>query len=97
MSKDAVPRFDGTNYNQFRRLATMWASITQVREESRAITLIMNMKGKPLDLALTVDESLLKTKEENKEANLHVGVELLIAKLDEVYYSIIRKRNLLQS
>ena len=64
----------------------MWASITQVREESRAITLIMNMKGKPLDLALTVDESLLKTKEENKEANLHVGVELLIAKLDEVYY-----------
>ena len=73
------------------------ASITQVREEIRAITLIMNMKGKPLDLALTVDESLLKTKEENKEANLHVGVELLIAKLDEVYYSIIRKRNLLQS
>lgn len=84
MSKD-IPTFTGTNYGQYRRLASMWASITTVKEEFQAITLIMNMKGKPLDLALTIDEELLKTTEAEKANNPHVGVKLLLLKMDEIY------------
>ena len=85
MSND-VPIFNGTNYVQYKRLATMWSTITTVKEENKTLTLIMKIKGKAIDLALNIDETLLKTMstEANKAANPVVGVEFLISKLDEV-------------
>ena len=50
------------------------------------MALIMFLKDKALDIALTIDETPLKTKKADAPSpETKVGVELLIAKLDEIY------------
>ncbi|XP_063689505.1 uncharacterized protein LOC134822397 [Bolinopsis microptera] len=85
MSKD-TPSFDGTGYKRYRQLAKIWATVSTVSEEHKAMILIMFLKDKALDIALTIDEELLKTKKADAEPpETKVGVELLIAQLDEIY------------
>ena len=85
MTKD-TPSFDGTDYKRYRQLAKMWATVSTVAEEHKALTLVMFLKGKALDIGLTIDEELLKTKKgKGNPATAIVGVELLLQKLDEVY------------
>ena len=81
-----TPTFNGTDYKRYRQLAKIWATVSTVTEEHKAMTLIMSLKDKALDIALTIDEELLKTKKgEGDPANTIVGVELLLQKLDEIY------------
>ena len=85
MSKD-TPSFNGTDYKRYRQLAKIWATVSTVSEEHKAMTLIMFLKDKALDIALTIDETPLKTKKADAPSpETKVGVELLIAKLDEIY------------
>ena len=85
MSKD-TPSFNGTDYKWYRQLAKIWATVSTVSEEHKAMTLIMFLKDKALDIALTIDETPLKTKKADAPSpETKVGVELLIAKLDEIY------------
>ena len=74
----------------------MWSTITTVKEENKALTLIMKMKRKAFDLALNIDETLLKTTEANKAAYPVVGVEFLISKLDEVYLKTVESTSKLE-
>jgi len=85
MSKD-TPSFDGTDYKRYRQLAKIWATVSSVSEEHKAMTLVMSLKEKALDIALTIDETLLKTKKADANpATAIVGVDLLLKKLDEIY------------
>jgi len=89
--KEYVPKFQTKDeYGMYRQKVSLWQDMTEVTESKRAHTLIMQLKEKPLEIAMTCDKA--KLKEVFVPTGEHatvgkVGVEYLLEKLDEVYYS----------
>ena len=77
MGKDKVPVLnERINYDDWKRRVDWWQKATSVKPEARAATLIMNMSGKPEEVAIQLNET---------ELSVDDGVKLLIAELDKLY------------
>lgn len=77
MGSDKVPRLDSkTNYTDWKRRVLWWEKATSVKPEARAATLIMNMTGKPEEVAIQLDVA---------ELSVATGVKDLMAELDKLY------------
>ena len=77
MGKDKVPVLDGkTNYADWKKRVEWWQQATTVKPEARAATLIMNMHGKPEEVAIQLDVNKL---------SVASGVAILLKELDKLY------------
>ena len=77
MGQDKVPVLnERTNCEDWKRRVTWWQKATTVKPDARAATLIMNMSGKPEEVAIQLNET---------ELSVAGGVKLLIAELDKLY------------
>ena len=77
MGKDRVPVLDEkTIYSDWKKRVAWWETATSVKPEARAATLIMNMFGKPEEVAIQLDSTTL---------SVDGGVKLLIAEMDKLY------------
>ena len=70
--KNQVPRFDGSDYTRWKKMVVIWRDVTNIEKAKMGPTLILNMKGKALDIALELDNN---------------DIDNLLNKFEEVYGS----------
>ena len=70
------PPFSGQHYAKWRKEVHLWTRLTDLKEELKALAIVMALEGRPRDIGLQIDPEKLETR---------TGVKLLLDKLDECY------------
>lgn len=77
MGGEKIPKLeDGTNYSDWKKRVRLWEMGTDIKEEHRAVKLVMNMSGKPEEVAIQLDAEKL---------GAAGGVKVLLDELDKLY------------
>ena len=77
MTGEKIPKLqDGSSYADWKKRVKIWQMGTEIKKEHQAVKLVMNMSGKPDEVAIQIDPEKLGSED---------GVKVLLEELDKLF------------